>query len=168
MHLSDIISPAAIAVRIHIEDKDHALRFAAASLGARSGLDAGSIRAALAAREALGSTGIGSGIAVPHACFSGLGRSYALFCTLAAPVDFDAIDGKPVDLVFTTIGPAGFGTGGGETLPYLAAVSRMLRNKGLASAVRNANNPWSVYDTIVEFDTAAQPGSSEAWRKPMR
>ena len=71
-----------------------------------------------------------------------------LFCTLADPIDFDAIDNKPVDLIFTIITPPGAGTGGGEALSYLAAVSRMLRDNDLAAALRNANNPWSVYDIV--------------------
>ncbi|MGO9543934.1 MAG: PTS sugar transporter subunit IIA [Rhodomicrobium sp.] len=155
MRLSDIISPATIAVRVHIDDKAHALRFAASSLSARSGLECERIREALAAREALGSTGIGRGIAVPHVCFPDLDRPYALFCTLAAPIDFDAIDNKPVDLIFTIISPAASGTGGGESLAYLAAVSRTLRDPDLAAAIRGANNPWSIYDIIVKFNTTA-------------
>src|SRR6516162_1959529 len=99
MRLSDIITPATIAVRVRLEDKPHALKFAAASLGARSGLNPERVCEALSAREALGSTGIGRGIAVPHVCFPGLDRPYALLCTLANPIGFDAIDGKPVDLI---------------------------------------------------------------------
>ncbi|MBI4724525.1 MAG: PTS sugar transporter subunit IIA [Rhodomicrobium sp.] len=153
MRISDIITPATIAVRVHLEDKAHALRFAAASLGARSGLDPERIREALASREALGSTGIGQGVAVPHVCFSDLDRPYALFCTLTEPIDFDSIDGKPVDLIFTIISPAS--SAGGESLAYLAAVSRILRDKDRAAALRNANNPWSVYDIIVKSAAAA-------------
>jgi len=155
MRLSEMITPATIAVHVHIDDKAHALRFAAASLGARSGLDPERIREALASREALGSTGIGRGIAVPHVCLTNLDRPYALFCTLADPIDFDAIDNKPVDLIFTIITPPGSGAGGGEALSYLAAVSRMLRDEGLASALRNATNPWSVYDIVVKCNPAA-------------
>ena len=155
MRLSEMITPATIAVHVHIDDKAHALRFAAASLGARSGLDPERIREALASREALGSTGIGRGIAVPHVCLTNLDRPYALFCTLADPIDFDAIDNKPVDLIFTIITPPGSGTGGGEALSYLAAVSRMLRDEGLASALRNATNPWIVYDIVVKCNPAA-------------
>lgn len=155
MRLSDIITPATIAVHVHIDNKAHALRFASASLGARSGLSPERIREALAAREALGSTGIGRGIAVPHVCLPGLDRPYALFCTLAEPIDFDAIDNKPVDLVFTIITPPSNGAGGGEALSYLAAVSRMLRDEGLASTLRGASNPWSVYDIVVKANPAA-------------
>ena len=146
MRLTDIITPATIAVRVRLEDKAHALRFAAASLGSRSGLEPDRIREALTAREALGSTGIGRGVAVPHVCFPDLDRPYALFCTLVNPIDFEAIDGKPVNLIFTLIIPTSPSCGGGAALPYLAAVSRVLRDGEAAAALRNANNPWSVYD----------------------
>ncbi len=155
MRLTEIITPSTVAVHVHLDDKAHALRFAASSLGARSGLDPERIREALAAREALGSTGIGRGIAVPHVCLSNLDQPYALFCTLAEPIDFDAIDGKPVDLIFTIITPPGAGGGGGEALSYLAAVSRMLRDNDLASALRNADNPWRVYDIVGKFSPAS-------------
>jgi PTS system nitrogen regulatory IIA component len=155
MHLSGIITPATIAVRVRLEDKPHALKFAAASLGARSGLDPERICQALAAREALGSTGIGRGVAVPHICFPDLDRPYALLCTLANPIGFDSIDGKPVDLIFTIITSAGPGCNGGEALPYLAAISRILRDGSTAAALRNAKTPWSVYDIIVKSPAMA-------------
>jgi PTS system nitrogen regulatory IIA component len=151
MRLADIITPETIAVQVHLEDKAHALKFAASSLGARSGLDPDRICQALVAREALGSTGIGKGVAVPHVCFPDLDRPYALLCTLASPIGFDAIDGKPVDVIFTIITPAGSkGCNGGEALPYLAALSRILRDAGTAQALRNAKVPWGVYDIIVK------------------
>jgi nitrogen PTS system EIIA component len=150
MRISDIVTPATIAVRVKLEDKKHALRFAAASLGSRSGLEPERIREALAAREALGSTGIGRGVAVPHVCFADLDRPYALLCTLMYPIDFDSIDGKPVSIIFTLITPSSPACGGGEALPYLAAVSRVLRDDELAAAIRNANNPWSIYDIMVK------------------
>ena len=157
MRISDIITPATIAVRVRLDDKAHALRFAAASLGPRSGLDPERIREALAAREALGSTGIGRGVAVPHVCFADLDRPYALFCTLINPIDFESIDGKPVNIVFTLITPSTPAFGGGEALPYLAAVSRVLRDDEAAAALRNANNPWSAYDILVKkLEAAAQ------------
>lgn len=154
MRLSDIITPNTIWVQVHFNDKAHALKFAASSLGARSGLNPERIREALAAREALGSTGIGRGIAVPHVCLPNLDKPYALFCTLAEPIDFDAIDNKPVDLIFTIITPSGNGSGGGEALSYLAAVSRMLRDEKLASALRGAGSPWSAYDIVVKSNPA--------------
>jgi PTS system nitrogen regulatory IIA component len=156
MRLSDIITPATIAVRVRLEDKRHALKFAASSLGASSSLDPGRIWQALTAREALGSTGIGKGIAVPHVCFPDLDRPYALLCTLATPIGFDAIDGKPVDLIFAIITPtASGGCNGGQALPYLAALSRILRDGETARALRNAKNPWGVYDIVVRSTAMA-------------
>jgi nitrogen PTS system EIIA component len=157
MRLTDIITPATIVARVHFDNKAHALKFAAASLGPRSGLNAERIRAALADREVLGSTGIGRGIAVPHVSFPDLDRPHALFCTLAEPIDFDAIDGLPVDLIFTIISPASPSMTGGGSLSYLAAICRMLRDPGQAAALRNADNPRSLYDIIVKSNaTAAQ------------
>jgi nitrogen PTS system EIIA component len=155
MRLTDVITPAAIAVHVHLDDKAHALRFAAGALAARSGLSLERIHGALAAREALGSTGIGRGIAVPHVCLAELDQPHALFCTLAEPVAFDAIDGKPVDLIFTIITPPKAGSGGGEALSYLAAVSRMLRDEKVAQALRNADNPWNVHDIVGKFSPAS-------------
>jgi nitrogen PTS system EIIA component len=161
MRLTDIVTPATIAVQVRLEDKPHALKFAASSLGSRSGLDPDRVWRALAAREALGSTGIGKGVALPHVCFPDLDRPYALLCTLVNPIGFDAIDGKPVDLIFTIITPAASkGCNGGEALPYLAALSRILRHAETAEALRHAKNPSSVYDIIVRSAAmAAQPVS---------
>jgi nitrogen PTS system EIIA component len=155
MRLTDVITPATIAVHVHLDDKAHALRFAAASLGARAGIDPERIREALAAREALGSTGIGRGIAVPHVCLPGLDQPYALFVTLGEPIAFDAIDGQPVDLIFTIVTPPKAGNSGGEGLSYLAAVSRMLRDEKAAQALRNADNPWSVHDIFGKYSPAS-------------
>ncbi len=155
MRLSDIVTPAAIAVKVSIGSKSHALKYAASALGARSGLNAERIRQALEAREALGSTGIGRGIALPHVCFSELERAYALLCTLTSPIDFDAIDGKPVDLVFTIISPCGSGQAAGGALSYLAAFSRFIRNGAAAASLRKADNPQSIYDIIVNAPEAA-------------
>lgn len=158
MRLTDVITPAAIAVHVRLEDKAHVLRYAAGALAARSGLALERIREALAAREALGSTGIGRGIAVPHVSLPELDKPYALFCTLAEPVDFDAIDGQPVDLIFTIITPPK--TGGGGTLTYLAAASRMLRDEKAAQALRNAGNPWSVHDIAGMYSSASDQFAS--------
>jgi nitrogen PTS system EIIA component len=155
MRLTDVITPASVAVHVHLDDKADALRFAARALAASSGLGAERIREALAAREELGSTGIGRGIAVPHVCLPELDQPYALFCTLEEPIGFDAIDGKPVDLIFTIVTPPNAAGNGGEALSYLAAVSRMLREEKVAQALRNADNPWSVHDIVGKFSSAS-------------
>ncbi len=150
MRISDLITPVSIAVRVHIEDKPDTLRFAARALGSRSGLDPERIRRALAAREALGSTGIGQGIALPHVSLPELDRPYAFLCSLARAIGFDSIDGKPVDLVCAIISPTKPEIGTNESLSNLAAVSRFLRDKDRAAAVRKAARPADVYGVIVK------------------
>jgi PTS system nitrogen regulatory IIA component len=157
MRISDLITPASIAVRVHIDDKPGALRFAAMALGSRSGLNPERIREALAAREALGSTGIGRGVAVPHVSLPDLDRPYAFLCSLARPIGFEAIDGERVDLVCAVISPAKQQTGASESLSNLAAISRLLRDKDRALAIRKATRPADIYDVILkQADSAGQ------------
>ncbi len=93
------------------------------------------LAAALAGREALGSTGFGAGIAVPHARIEGLRGMFVLFARLDRPVAFDAVDGKPVDLVMLLLSPA---SANSEHLATLAAISRRLRDPAVAAALRSA------------------------------
>ena len=150
MLISDLITPSSIAVRVPIEDKPAALRFAAKALAWRSGFSPERICEALAAREELGSTGIGRGVALPHVSLSGLDRPYAFFCSLAKPIDFDAIDGERVDLVCAVISPPSAQAGPSESLSNLAAISRLLRDKDRALALRRARSPAGIFDIIAE------------------
>jgi nitrogen PTS system EIIA component len=157
MRISDIIAPASIAVHVPIEHKSHALSFAAEALSARCNVDlpAERIREALAAREALGSTGIGRGVAIPHVCFRDLDRPCAFFFTLAAAIDFGSIDDEPVDLICAMLNPPSQGRGADASLSHLAAIARMLRDPGRADALRKAKNPWNVYDIVVKSTEVA-------------
>ena len=91
----------------------------------RLGVDAAAILASLTEREQLGSTGFGQGVAIPHGKIEGLGRIYCLFARLSEPIDYKAIDGRPVDLVFLLLSPP---DAGAEHLKALAAISRVTRN----------------------------------------
>ncbi len=159
MRISDLLSPASIAVGVHIDDKAGALRFAAMALASRSGLEPERIRQALAAREALGSTGIGRGVALPHVCFPDLDRPYGLLFTLARPIPFDAIDNGPVDLVCAIVSPAGADGGESPSLCLLAAISRILRDEARAAALRKAADPWAISRILKAADAAAQAAS---------
>lgn len=160
MRIADLITPASIAMRVHIDDKPDALRFAAMALGSRSGLQPERIREALSAREELGSTGIGRGVALPHVSFPDLDRPYALLFSLAKPIGFDAIDGAPVDLICAVISPAAPTSGSSESLSNLAAICRIMRDKDRAAAMRKAANPWDVHHIIVRSpENAAQLAS---------
>ena len=105
--------------------------------GQRLGLDPAAIIAALNEREQLGSTGFGQGVAIPHAKIDGLSQIYALFARLGEPVDYKAIDGRPVDLVFLLLSPPGAGA---EHLKALAAISRVTRDAATLERLRGARS----------------------------
>jgi nitrogen PTS system EIIA component len=96
----------------------------------------------LQAREALGSTGLGKGFALPHARLEPLPSRFALFAQLARPIDFAAIDGHPVDLVILLLTPADMGS---EHLATLAALSRPLRDERFLRRLRQAADPQEVH-----------------------
>jgi PTS system nitrogen regulatory IIA component len=99
--------------------------------------DSAAILASLNEREQLGSTGFGQGVAIPHGKIDGLGRIYGLFARLAEPVDYKAIDGRPVDLVFLLLSPP---DAGAEHLKALAAISRVTRHAATLEKMRGARS----------------------------
>lgn len=106
--------------------------------GARlTGLDQASVHRALCERERLGPTGLGNGIAIPHARIDGLEGIYGLFVQLSHEIDYEAMDGEPVDLVFMLLAPDGSSA---EHLKALAWVSRNLRDAGLCARLRGAES----------------------------
>ncbi len=140
MSLHELFPPDRV-FRLRPADKAAALGELSRRVAGLLSLAAGEVAAALAAREALGSTGIGSGIAVPHARLSVLPAIGAVFARLERPVDWQAIDGKPVDLVFLLLSPD---RAGAEHLAALAAVTRRLRDPAAAAAVRGARDPAAI------------------------
>ena len=115
----------------------------------------GSLRDVLLAREALGSTGIGGGIAIPHGRLATMEKPIGLFARLAHPVDFDAIDERPVDIVFLLVTPEGAGA---DHLKALARVSRLLRDRSLVDKLRATENAEALYALLVE-SVQAQPAA---------
>ena len=98
-------------------------------------------------RERLGSTGIGGGIAIPHARLASVTQPRGLFARLGHPVDFDAIDDRPVDLVFLLVAPEGAGA---DHLKALARVSRLLRDRGLVEKLRATEGAEALYALLTE------------------
>lgn len=98
-------------------------------------------------RERLGSTGIGGGIAIPHGRLSTMAKPMGVFARLAQPVDFDAIDERPVDIVFLLVTPEGAGA---DHLKALARVSRLLRDRSLVEKLRATENAEALYALLVE------------------
>jgi nitrogen PTS system EIIA component len=104
-------------------------------------LDEAEIALALTNRENLGSTGIGAGVAVPHAGIKGLDRHFCLFARLSKPVDFEAVDDQPVDLVFLLLNPENRA----DHLNILSCIARCVRDEERASTIRSAASPQDVH-----------------------
>ncbi len=106
----------------------------------------------LLAREAAGSTGVGHGVAVPHARLEGLTRMRGVFLRLDQPVDFEAVDDQPVDLIFALFAPPNASS---EHLRALARVSRLLRQGDLREHLRQAHTPDAIHALLVQEQSAA-------------
>ncbi len=136
MDLGELLEPGAIGARVNAATKRQALSIVA-EIAARSiDMPAADITARLMARERLGSTGVGYGVAVPHAQIKGLDRMHAVFVRLESPIDFGAVDQQPVDLIFALLAPAEHPA---EHLRALAKVSRALRQSDLRQQLRQAH-----------------------------
>jgi PTS system nitrogen regulatory IIA component len=136
--LADLLRIDRVIPRLKAGDKSRLLAELARRAAPDVGLTPQALGALLGAREALGSTGVGSGIAVPHARVDGLMAPMGFFTHLDRAIDYDAIDGQPVDLVFLLLSPA---RESGGHLAALAAVSRRLRDRKIAEALRRTDDP---------------------------
>ncbi|MFL6769491.1 MAG: PTS sugar transporter subunit IIA [Sphingomicrobium sp.] len=137
MQLSDFLDFEAIRVDLAAGNKRQLLNQLAQIAAGRLSLDPSQIADAIAERERLGSTGFGGGVAIPHGKLDKLDRVYAMVVRLAAPIDYKAIDGQPVDLVFMLLSPP---NAGAEHLKALAAVSRLVRHGGIVEKLRGARS----------------------------
>ena len=145
MNLTEIISPENVVCSTRANNKEQLLRDLAAHAAASLNLDPKVIFDALQARERLGSTGLGKGFALPHASIEGLDRFFAVFMRLKRPLDFEAIDNLPVDLVFLLLIPA---AAGDDRLAPLAAISRKLRDQEVAARLRKASNSTEICNLL--------------------
>ena len=135
MQLSDFLDFEAIRVDLSAGNKRQLLNQLAQIAASRLSIDPSDIADAIGERERLGSTGFGEGVAIPHGKLAALDRVYALVARLAAPIDYKAIDGREVDLVFLLLSPP---DAGAEHLKSLAAVSRLVRHAGVVEKLRGA------------------------------
>lgn len=152
MDIGDLLVGDAITVRHGASSKRQALHIVAEAAAEVLGLDETQIFDALLEREALGSTGLGSGVAVPHARLAGLDRVRAVFVKLETPVAYDAVDDRPVDLMFALFAPP---RDGAEHLRALAAVSRAMRSQDLRQRLRQASSINSISALFVQQTPAA-------------
>src|SRR3954464_15375708 len=145
MSLHEFLSPEAVLPALRVSGKKQALHDIAAHAARLSGLEERVIFEALWQRERLGSTGIGEGIAIPHGKLPGLERLVGLLARLERPIDFEALDGQPVDLVFVLLAPEGAGA---DHLKALARIARMLRAPDLANKLRDARDAEAIYAVL--------------------
>ena len=137
MQLSEFLDFDSIKTALPGGNKRSLLQQLASAAAQRLDLPAAPIHASLAEREALGSTGFGHGVAIPHGKVEGLGRIYCMFARLAEPLDYKAIDGGRVDLVFLLLSPP---DAGAEHLKALAAISRVTRHGPTLEKMRGARS----------------------------
>jgi nitrogen PTS system EIIA component len=153
MLISDIIAPAAVFPSVRATSKKQLFQVMARQAAVLSGLEPDEIVASLLAREKTGSTGLGSGIAIPHGRLPRLGRPFAVFAHLETALDFDALDGSPVDLVAVLLSPeACTGQSGALHLKALAALSRALRDRQMCNKLRGCRDSDAAYALLTAAD----------------
>ena len=158
MQIGELLDRNAIALRVSAANKRQVLALVAEIAARNLDLDAADILVALAEREQAGSTGVGHGVAAPHARLEGLERMRGVFVRLEQPVEFESVDDQPVDLIFALFAPA---HAGAEHLRALARVSRMLRQADLRQQLRQARTADAVHALLVQ-DGGVAPRSSAA------
>lgn len=154
MFLTEVLDRNSVAGPVSANSKRNALQIVAdvaeRTLGTY-GLEADSILQGLLEREKLSSTGVGQGVAVPHAALPGLTRMHGVFIRLETPVSYEAIDDVPVDLIFALFAPQ---EAGSEHLRALAKVSRILRQKELREQLRQVDTADALYALLNRTETS--------------
>ncbi len=145
MALADLLTPEAVVPHLRPPSKKAALHELAAHAARLTGLDERAIFETLLQRERLGSTGIGEGIAIPHGKLPGLSQMFGLMARLDKPIEFESLDGQPVDLLFLLLAPEGAGA---DHLKALASVARALRQPGAPERIRKARDADALYAVL--------------------
>lgn len=151
MHLREILTADRIRLHLGARDKASALTEVAELLATEGGGDRATVARVLAAREAEGSTGVGSGVAIPHGRVAGLDHFVAALAIHDAGLPFDAIDGQPVHVVFALVGPE---RAAGEHLKCLARIGRLLRDDATRRRLRTATDPAAALQLVLDADGA--------------
>ena len=147
MQIADILQPEAVKVIGGCSSKKRLFHDLGALAETVHGLDQGAVIDALIEREGLGPTGVGGGIALPHARIDALDGVTGLFLRLEKPLNFDSVDRQPVDLVFALLAPEGAGV---EHLKALALISRTMRSAETCSKLRANSDPATIYTILTE------------------
>ena len=147
MDLADLIAPEAVIPALKAKTKKQALQELAQRAAKLTGLDGRDILDTLLQRERLGSTGVGRGIAIPHGRVPALKGIVSVFARLDEPIDFEALDDEPVDLIFLLLAPE---HAGADHLKALARISRLLREPSSIERLRASKDRAALYSVLTE------------------
>jgi PTS system nitrogen regulatory IIA component len=147
MNISDLLAPEAVVAGLKVQSKKQLLQELANRAAPLARLQDRRIFETLVERERLGTTGVGQGVAIPHGRLPDLKNIVGVFARLEAPLDYDAIDNQPVDLVFMLLAPEGAGA---DHLKALARVSRLLRNQAACEKLRAARSAEAIYAILTQ------------------
>jgi PTS system nitrogen regulatory IIA component len=147
MQLSTLLQPNAVKVFATVTGKKRLFQELGDIVQAAYRLNAAATVDALQERESLGPTGVGHGVALPHARIEGLSRVLGVFVRLERAIDFDAVDRQPVDLIFALFAPRDTGV---EHLKALASVSRTMRDAGVCAKLRANTDPAALHAVLTE------------------
>jgi nitrogen PTS system EIIA component len=147
---SDLVTPGAVHEGVTAATRKALLQQLSVVAAEEYALDGKVVNDALAAREKLGSTAFGGGVALPHARIPGLTRVVGIFTQLIRPIDFQAIDDLPVDIAFALLSPP---DSGAEHLKALARVSRAMRDRAFVAKLRGAGSPDAIYALLTADGT---------------
>jgi len=152
MEIATLLAPDAVVPSLKANSKKQLLQELAERAAKLTGLPERRIFDTLIERERLGTTGMGQGIAIPHGRLAGLTKIIGLFARLETPIEYEAMDGQPVDLVFLLLAPEGAGA---DHLKALARVSRLLRNQQALEKLRAATKPEVLFALLTEKSNGA-------------
>ena len=152
MEIAEVLTPRAVVADLKATSKKQALQELAKHASRLTGVHERRIFDVLLERERLGSTGVGQGIAIPHARLPEIDSLFGLFARLSSPIDFDAVDDQPVDLIFLLLAPE---SAGADHLKALARISRLLRDKASCAKLRGADNPDALYAVLTTEPAAS-------------
>ena len=147
MDIANLLTPRGILASLRVANKKAAFQEIARRAASLTGATERQIYEALSERERLGTTGIGRGIAIPHGKLAELSRLYGLFARLDRPIAFEAIDDRPVDLLFVLLAPA---SSGAEHLRALARVSRLMRDQAVCEKLRGTDSADALFALLTD------------------
>jgi PTS system nitrogen regulatory IIA component len=149
MNISDFLSPSDVTLDVRASEKSRLLRQLSIEIAAKARLNADTVATEIAKREELGSTGVGNGVALPHARLRELKTPFGLLARLRHAIDFDAIDGEPVDIVVLLLLPDSSNSTKGNAL---ACVARALREPETLRQIRSADDSEALYRAVTAFN----------------